>query len=161
MGDPRDSSIGQFFTKTVAPNLNPLDSSIGRLGSGLATGDFNKALGGASEIGKGLYDTGKQFENFSTGGLIGIGQNEQAKERRRIDDQTQNQARQREGEEAFAREQDIINLNNQAEQARKNKINTDYITNYNKGIADDEAMKALEDARNATRRKQGRTINFG
>ncbi len=60
------------------------------------------------------------------------------------------------GQQENQRQQGIA----QTEADKKEKARLGYIENYNKGLADQESMKALEDAKAATRRKTGRQINF-
>lgn len=161
MGNPKDSSVGQFFTKQVAPNLNPLDSSGGRFTSGLLTGDYNKALQGGGEMLGGAIDLNKNLLGGAAKGLTGLRgdfEREEAAGRQANDVLAQQEQAQTRG---FYDQQGQQEQQAQQGLAKRNKANADYIGNYNKGIADEDALKALEDARNSTRRKQGRTINFG
>lgn len=136
--DPRNSSIGKPVSALFSGNLPA------------AGGEALKSLGDAASLNQQLL--GGALSGVS--GLRGQWEAGEAEQRRANDLKGQ----QDQAAWDWQREQDRQSSN---ALGAKNKMNTDYIEKYNKGIADQEALSALEDARAATRRSRGRQINFG
>lgn len=130
---------------------NPADSSLGKI-----VKDAGNAIGGVLDPSRGVMGKAAQADPFGFGpmggGLMGS-----------VDQALQNQAQthfvgERAAQQAQA-EKDRLASENEA-LAKKEKANLDYLTGYNKNLADQEALTALEDARADTRKSKGRQINF-